>query len=68
MLGEVISTPGPIYINCSESLAVIAKFNWSSPLSYPFKCSMPSLALMIHVVNDDVSNPMVGIVCSSLHC
>jgi len=37
MLGEEISTEGPIHINCGESLAVMAKFNWSSPLSNPFK-------------------------------
>jgi len=37
MLGKEISTEGPIHIlNCSESLAVLAKFNYSSPLRNPF--------------------------------
>jgi len=37
MLGEVISTAGPYYINCCDSYNLIAKFNYSSPLSYVFK-------------------------------
>ena len=36
MLGEVISTEGPIHINFSQSLALMAQFNLSSPLTNPF--------------------------------
>jgi len=31
MFGEAIGTEGPIYIYCCESLAPMAKFNYSSP-------------------------------------
>ena len=37
MLGEEISTEEPINIYDSESLDLMAKFNWSSPLRNPFK-------------------------------
>jgi len=39
MLGEEISTEGPIYIYGGKSLNLMAKFNWSSPFSNPFNSS-----------------------------
>jgi len=36
-LGEVISTAGSNHIDCFDSYNFMAKFNYSSPLSIPFK-------------------------------